>query len=179
MAYHNASRGILLATLMIGAGVAGAQQLSLPPPPVLSSEKLEELDEAKVRATKLWQMRENIVAAEERFYALFNELNKDDDYDVHCKMEAPLGSNIKRRVCRIAFHEEAQAEEAQAMVRGEYAKPAQMVVMERYPEFQKTALAVINSNLRLRQMVREHEEMEKRYEEERKRRFKGKWILFE
>jgi hypothetical protein len=181
MSYRNqARRAFLYAWLLAAAGLAGGQEV-IPPPPVLGPPPpvLEELDEAKVRATKLWQMRQNLISAEERFYALYNELNKDDDYDVHCKVEAPLGTRLKSRICRIAFYEEAQADEAQALLGGYQAPPPQQVMLERYPEFQKTALALINKDPRLRRLVREREEMERKYLAERQRRFKGKWILFE
>ncbi|MET0280379.1 MAG: hypothetical protein ABW278_04545 [Steroidobacteraceae bacterium] len=142
-------------------------------------ENLEELDEATVEATKLWQMREKMVALEERFYALYNDLNKDDDFDVHCAMEAPLGTRLKKRVCRIEYFENAQAEEAQALLGGYSAPPADLVLMSRYPDFTKTMLGLINGDPRLRKLVREREALEKRYIAERKKRFKGKWILFE
>lgn len=159
------------------ASVPAAQPVS--PLGSSQSEELEELDEAKVKATKLWQMREKMVALEEQFYARYNELNKNDDFDVHCAMEAPLGTRLKKRVCRIEFYEDAQAREAQAFLDGSVAPSADSVMLERRDEFTKAMLGVINSDTRLRKLIREREELEKRYIAERKRRFKGKWILFE
>lgn len=190
MSYRRPGPAMLLAAGLLGCtGWAGAQMIA--PPPVPSPQPvalpqgpaapppLEELDEAKVKATKLWQIRENMVALEEQFFARYNELNKNDDYDVHCSSEAPLGTRFKKRVCRIAYHEDAQAAEAQALLGGYSAPPASMVLLARYSDYEKNALAVINSDVRLRRLVREREELEKRYIAERKRRFKGKWILFE
>jgi argininosuccinate synthase len=54
-----------------------------------------------------------------------------------------------------------------------------MVALERAPIYEATALAVINAHPELRKLIREREELEKKYVETRKKRFKGKWILFE
>ncbi len=55
----------------------------------------------------------------------------------------------------------------------------QLVELERRDEYKQAALKVINGDARLRRLVREREELEKRYLAERKKRFKGRWILFE
>lgn len=170
---------LICAAVAVSAAQAGVPPAAAAGPEQPSAERLEELEEARVKATKLWQLREQMVALEERFYALYNELNTDNDYDVHCKVEAPMGTRLKQRVCRIAYHEDALAAEAQGFVGGYYVPPANMVLLNRYPEYQKKALAVINSDARLRRLVREREQLEKRYEAERKRRFKDKWILIE
>lgn len=139
----------------------------------------EELDEVVVRGTKLWQMREAILNAEKRFYALYNELNTNDDFDVHCDREAPLGSRILRRVCRVSYVADAQAEYAQALLAGYDAPDPELVELERAEEFRATALQVINSDKRLLKLVRERELLEATYLEERRKRLKGRWILFE
>jgi hypothetical protein len=162
------------APAVMGQGVPVPQTGKTPAP-----ENLEELDEATVEATKLWQMREKMVALEEQFYALYNDLNKDDDFDVHCAREAPLGTRLKKRVCRIEYYENAQADEAQALLGGYSAPPADLVLLTRYPDFSKAMLGIINSDPRLRKLVRQREDLEKRYIAERKKRFKGKWVLFE
>jgi hypothetical protein len=79
----------------------------------------------------------------------------------------------------VQFYEKAQAEEAQALLRGEFAPPADLVAVERSAEYEKKALAVINAHPELLKLVREREALEKRYIATRKARFKGRWILFE
>lgn len=138
-----------------------------------------ELPEVQVMGKRLYQMRQDIIKAEDKFFALFNQLNTDDDYDVHCAMEAPTGTRLKQRVCRVQFYEKAQAEEAQAILRGEYAPPADLVAVERGAEYERKALAVINAHPELLKLVREREALEKKYNAARKERFKGRWILFE
>lgn len=138
-----------------------------------------ELPEVQVVGKRLYQMRQDIIKTEDKFFALYNELNKDDDYDVHCIMEAPTGTRLKQRICRVKYYEKAQAEEAQAMLHGEYAPPADMIALERGPEYEKKALAVINAHPELRRLIRERDALEKKYNATRKERFKGRWILFE
>lgn len=152
-----------------GSAVAAEEQ------PVAVPAVAEEtvLDEVVVKGTRLWKLREDMVKTEEKFYKLYNELNKNDDFDVNCQMEAPLGTRLKKRVCRIAFYENAEAEAAQALLSGQMVIDPQLVMLERQTEYQKNALAVINGDPRLLKLVREREEIEKKYNAERKRRFKG------
>jgi hypothetical protein len=53
------------------------------------------------------QVRRALLAAEDRFYARYNELNTDDEYDVSCRVEAPLGQRLKERYCEPRFVQEA------------------------------------------------------------------------
>jgi len=53
------------------------------------------------------QVRKALVEAEDRFYSRYNELNRDDDYDVQCRVEAPLGQRLKQRSCEPRFVVEA------------------------------------------------------------------------
>ncbi len=171
---------LLMASMTAGSGEAPpAAQVPVAATPVMRNETLEELDEVQVKGTKLWQMRERIVAAEERFFKLYNELNTEDDYDVNCAREAPLGTRLKSRICRVQYFEDAEAEYAQAMLTGGYAPNPQMVALERGDDYRKHALKVINSDPRLRKLIKEREELEQRYLKERKKRFKGRWIIFE
>ena len=39
-------------------------------------------------------------------FDLFNSLNSDDEYDIHCYKEASIGSHIMRRVCRPNFEKQ-------------------------------------------------------------------------
>lgn len=48
-------------------------------------------------------LRELIVDVEDDFFARFNELNIDDEYDVYCYEYVPTMSHIKQRVCEPIF----------------------------------------------------------------------------
>jgi hypothetical protein len=51
----------------------------------------------------LADLRRDVYQAEEDFYAIFNKLNDDKEYDVRCSYEKATGTNIKNHVCRARF----------------------------------------------------------------------------
>src|SRR6478609_11531373 len=53
------------------------------------------------------QVRRALLEAEDRFYSRYNQLNTDDEYDVECRVEAPLGQRLKQRTCEPRFVVEA------------------------------------------------------------------------
>jgi hypothetical protein len=158
---------------------AASDALITPSDDVVTELEEQELDEVIVSGMTLREMREAIVAAEQRFYDLYNELNQDDDFDIHCREHAPLGTRIKQRQCLIAFQEEAQMMYARAMLNGEYSADPVMMALELRDEFRRNALAIINGDARLLRLVKERERLEEKYKAERRKRFKGRWILFE
>jgi hypothetical protein len=145
----------------------------------IGPEQAQDLDEVTVMGKRLYQMREDLVAAEERFFALYNELNTDDAYDVHCVFEAPLGTRLKRRVCRPGFIERAQEQEVRAFITGEFAPSVHLVEQERRAEYRKTMADVVNSDPRLLRLLLERDRLEQRYKKAHQERFKGRWVLFE
>lgn len=123
-------------------------------------------------------MREDIIQTEEKFLALYNELNTDDDFDVHCRLDVPTGTRIAQRVCRVQFYETAQAEWARSQITGDYAPPAELVALERGPEYKHKALAIINANPELRRLIKVRDALEKKYFATRKERLKGRLFAF-
>ncbi len=68
--------------------------------PLFSQEKGGAVNEATVAGTpSLEAMRAELERVEDVVYAIFNELNDDDAYDVICKNETKIGSQIPQRVC--------------------------------------------------------------------------------
>jgi hypothetical protein len=159
--------------LAVIAGLAAAISVAAVPDPVPAMPAVEqELDEIIVRGTPLWKLRKAIVESEERFYALYNQLNDQDEFDVRCRQEAPLGTRLKRRICRIAFHEEAQAQFAQAMLWGEPGVDPDLLLLTRRDEYREHALQIINSDARLLKLVRERESLGRQLTEEYRKRFR-------
>ena len=67
-------------------------------------------------------LQHQIHAAEDVLFGLFNELNDDELYDIHCAWKAPLGTRILQRSCRPNFYLdilEKHAEGNLALIRGE------------------------------------------------------------
>ena len=59
------------------------------------------------------QLRREIEAVETRIYGLFNDLNDEDEYDIICRREARVGSQIPRTDCKARIYWDALAESAQ------------------------------------------------------------------
>jgi len=57
-------------------------------------------------------LRRDVFDAEDEFYALFNKLNDDNEYDVRCFYEIPTGSRLKNHICRAKFLSGAYASQA-------------------------------------------------------------------
>lgn len=55
-------------------------------------------------------IRHEITNTEDLIYNTFNELNDEDAFDVICTKEAPIGSQISRRVCRSRFMIESESQ---------------------------------------------------------------------
>ena len=93
---------------------------------VQTQDPSEPIEEIVVRGHKtLINLQFEMYAAEEALYGVFNSLNTNDDYDIHCYEEAPTGGKIKQRVCRTQMLGKILAEETQKMARGEpYVFPA-------------------------------------------------------
>ena len=71
----------------------------------------ETIDEITVIGAKtLIEMRHEITLAEDRVFSLFNDLNEDDGYDIICKKETRIGSQIPRRVCLARMYREGRSE---------------------------------------------------------------------
>lgn len=134
------------------------------------------LDEAVVSGTRLWDLRQAVIKADDAFYALFNELNQNDDFDMHCRVERLIGLHITQRMCRPGYLEAAQADEARealASMKGEpatIAAPPAHVLLQREAEWRDNLLAVINSDPRLQKLFRERERLQRSYEAERDKR---------
>ncbi len=61
-------------------------------------------------------LRVQIEMAEEAFFGRFNDINSDDEFDIHCRRVVELGSRIPRRRCEPNFWRTAQADYARETV---------------------------------------------------------------
>lgn len=61
-------------------------------------------EEITITGRKLFRALERqIMETEDKMYGIFNAMNEDDRYDVHCRWEVPMDSHIRQRVCRPEF----------------------------------------------------------------------------
>jgi hypothetical protein len=76
------------------------------------------MDEIQVLGTRsLRTLRLEMQAARERVYDLFNSLNSDDDFDIHCRNVPRTGTRIPQRVCRPRYTDNATSDAGQEFVR--------------------------------------------------------------
>ena len=75
------------------------------------------LEEVVVRGQKpLAAYRRGVDAAEVDVWEAFNDANSDDQFDVTCRLEVPLGTRIPQQVCRPRFLDKATSRAAGAML---------------------------------------------------------------
>jgi hypothetical protein len=72
-------------------------------------------DEVVVIGKSPGQLRAEMENAEVAVYDRFNELNSDNQFDIHCRRDVPINSHIaSRRVCQANFSRDEEARAAQA-----------------------------------------------------------------
>ena len=98
----------ILAVKLLVAMLATLVSAPAPAPAAAAPEILEELDEVVVHGR---QLKEEIIKAEDKYFALFNEVNKDDRYDTHCvSLAMERDSHLQHRACIPGFVADAIAD---------------------------------------------------------------------
>jgi len=144
----------------------------------------EESDEVIVRGTPLWELREAVIKAEDQFYARYNELNKVDDFDVECRWKAPTGSLVQRRGCLTKLTVRADQEYAKTFtdfMNGSGPAPdndPHIALLDRYGEFKDNVQYLLKTNPDLRRLVQARATAVKRYNDERRKYFKGRLLVY-
>lgn len=136
----------------------------------------ETLDELVVVGTpSLIRLKHMVYRAEESFFAAFNELNDDDEYDVRCFYETPAGSHIRRHVCRANFVREAESAEYMSWRLGAAAggQDAQVVIMSKRRRLEEKMIALLQANPELADALTNYHETKSKYEAERVRQCDG------
>ncbi len=97
--------------ILLVAGGAGAQSAA-----VQSTAREianQQPEEVIVRGRRLADFRFQVEQARVRAYDIFNEINSDDDFDVHCVREQTTGTRVRQQVCRAQFEDRISAAAAQ------------------------------------------------------------------
>ena len=138
----------------------------------------EPIEEIVVRGHKsIIGLKLEMYKAEEALYDLFNSLNSDDDFDIHCYREAKTGSHIKQRICRTQKLGELLAEQTQRMMRGEpYVYPAAEIKRMNERMLAEMTEMVSEHPEYLNALV-EFTEARKTHDSERKRRCEGRLFI--
>jgi hypothetical protein len=165
--------------------------------PVVASTPTEgTLDELVVEAkrTRLTELRNEMIRLEDEFYARYNELNENDDFDISCAREARVGTRLERRYCRAVYENEIMAVEGRdyhidllrccdtstPIPKGTERPPAQppvpaiVMIEARKPDFRKTMVTVTSAHPELTELLRQRAEAAQRYEATRRKLFGNK-----
>lgn len=133
-----------------------------------------DITEVQVTGRKLFSTLEHqIRKADEVLYGIFNELNDDDYYDVHCGWESRPNTNIKYWECRPEFLRQATRAEALAFhnqvtgFSGGHAPPPQAVISYEYPRLAEKMREVLQESPELLDAVVKSYELRQELEEMR------------
>lgn len=86
--------------------------------PLPAGATIQPMDRGKISTMKPWQLRQEMDRVEQRFYALYNKLSTQDEFDIVCTMQAQPNSKFKHRMCRPRFLLKASNADAQAFLDG-------------------------------------------------------------
>jgi hypothetical protein len=121
--------------------------------------------EITVRANReLEKLRLEIDAAQDRFIAKYNELNKDPQYAMKCSDEAPTGSRFAHHNCVPEFLNTATNAEMRAALDGHFAPPAALVTASKRAGFQQNMLDIASSSPELQNLARDQADLQARYD---------------
>jgi hypothetical protein len=173
---------VLLATLVPVVPVAAAETVAVAPADLSG---IRTLDEVVVtgKLDSLPAAREAVIAAEDRFYARYNELNKDDMLDVQCRFEQPTGTRIPRRTCGTRMLDEETRAEAQTFVGMAEGTvnlvSAQALNAPVQAELRKRVLALTREDPQLLRALLERARLEQYYEDLSAKKFRTRKVVWE
>lgn len=121
----------------------------------------------------LGTLRVQINKAEDRIYDIYNKLNTDDLYDIHCRRRAPTGSHINHKICSPVYYDQTEADAAQmALTGGGDGSAYMMARLAHYnPIMGKKWKQLVKSNPELLQAVVKHYELSQELKKERRAYF--------
>jgi hypothetical protein len=135
---------------------------------------------------KLREVQKAIVDAEDRFYARYNQLNKNHDFDIECSVEAPTGTRLEVRECLPKFAAALTKQDVRGLlssgtsVDGGVFKPsAGGLISNRMPELKSRMAQVVRSDPELQRLLRERALLAQHYKELSEKKFKGHLIVVE
>lgn len=138
-------------------------------------EGADGLDEVLVTGTRLRELREEAIKAEDRLLARYNELNSIDDLDVECIKLTPTGTRMSHRYCMLKLQRRAQEQDATAFltfmravdVPNAQAPPLRETgvrLMERSEDYRRNLAKLLEDNPDLRELVSQSAAAMRRYE---------------
>ncbi len=143
----------------------------------------ETIEEIIVYGEKsLLALRQMVHGAEENFLAVFNSLNSDEEFDIHCHKEASTGSHIKRRVCKANYVKELTAEATSRALQtgmgiGMGMGPAMVRIQHKDKLLREEMESLLVERPELLKALSEFSDAKQFYESEHQRRCEGRFLI--
>jgi len=113
-------------------------------------------------------LRFELAKADDQVFALYNELNSNDALDMICKKEARIGSQIKYRVCKSAYHREIESESASDALDGSGAFTSARAPAGHYDKVRENMAKLVAEDLELLRAVRQRAALREKISEQKK-----------
>ena len=132
----------------------------------------EIIDEVTVLGVReLASLRADVIRAEDVVYDLYNELNDDDRYDIICKKETRIGSQIPRRVCLSRLYRDAVSEASEEVLDGSDVGTIGVNSARHNAILRERMAALANQHPELLAALKKRLELKKKLEQERAKKF--------
>jgi hypothetical protein len=142
-------------------------------------EPTETIEEIVVYGNKsLARLHLELYKAEDAVFDLFNSLNSDDEFDIHCYKEAPTGSHIKKRVCKTNYVRDliGEATRKALLIGGPYIHPVAKI-KQKDELLRKEMEALVVERPGLLNAFSEAYDAKQIYDSEHKRRCEGRIFI--
>lgn len=103
--------------------------------------------------------------AQKEFFDLFNQLNEDKDYDVHCGWQTTAGTRIKHWSCATRYFEDELSTAAQLGLQGVGYNPMYVIQKKNRIMIEKTT-KLLEENPELRELAERLSELSEDYREQ-------------
>jgi hypothetical protein len=146
-------------------------------------------DEVIVEAQKerLTRLQVELEKAQDNFFARFNKVNTNPEYETHCEHKPLYGSHILKHACTPRFVDAANEKLASWYVpslQGSQYQPLKgddpsTVIRTKMPDYRRKVLELGLKDPQLAKMGRDFEALKKHYETVRKAKFKNHWFVWD
>lgn len=137
----------------------------------------EPIEEIVVYGEKpLGGLRRELYKTEENFFAMFNSLNEDEEYDVQCSYEVPSFTHIRKHVCKANFMKDATAADYAGWRRNQPVVAANTVIMQKKRRLGKKMEAMAAEHPELFVALGEYSDAKQILESEKKK-CRGKSLI--
>ena len=133
------------------------------------------------KADSLKVIQQAIIETETRFNLRYNELNKDDRYDIVCRSDKPMGSHVPLRTCEAKIVDEQTEDESNEFFTNlSTGAPTSIIspdALRRQAnlEVNRRALALARSDPELLRYALERVRLQRLYKEAGRKKVKGWW----